>query len=208
MVKGYLIYCSMYPNSVKSLIDNFRSLPGIGYKTAERLAFSMVNFDKEKLSNFADSIVQIRDSISRCTVCGNICDGDICTICSDNTRSKDIIFVVERPKDIVLFEKLGVYKGVYHVLGGLISPLDGVGPEDINLSSLIDRLTSNSVNEVILALKPSIEGETTMQYISKVLSSYGVKISKIATGVPIGTDMEYIDSLTLELAIDERKNIV
>ncbi len=197
----------MYPDSVKLLIDNFRNLPGIGYKTAERLAFSMLNFDKEKLTGFADSILKVRDCISTCSICGNICDGNICTICSDELRNNNVIFVVEKAKDIVLFEKLGVYKGKYHVLNGLISPLDGVGPDDINLSGLLERLNNSDVTEVILALKPSIEGETTMQYISKILSSFNIKVSKIATGVPIGTDMEYIDSLTLELAIDERKNI-
>ena len=118
-----------------------------------------------------------------------------------------VLFVVERPKDIYLFERLGVYNGKYHVLNGLISPLDGIGPNEINLSKLIERISNDDVKEIILALKPSIEGETTMQYIKKVLENVNVKISKIATGVPIGTDMEYIDSLTLEMAIDERKNM-
>ena len=197
----------MYPDCIKKLIDSFKNLPGIGSKTAERLAFSMIDFDKDKLTNFSDAICDVRDKISRCTICGNISDTDICSICSNSNRVSSILFVVERPKDIVLFEKLGVYKGKYHVLGGLISPLDGVGPDEINLYKLIDRLSVENINEVILALKPSIEGETTMQYIKKLLENVEVKISKIATGVPIGTDMEYIDSLTLEMAIDERKNM-
>lgn len=197
----------MLPNSLKNLIDNFKLLPGIGGKTAERLAFSMIDFDKTNLTNFANAILDVRDKITYCHVCGNIADGDLCSVCSNSERDFSTIFVVEKSKDIILFEKLGVYKGVYHVLNGLISPLDGIGPDDIAISSLLSRIEQESVKEIILALKPSIEGETTMQYIKKLLSDKEIKISKIATGVPIGTDMEYIDSLTLELAIDERKNM-
>lgn len=197
----------MYPNCVKDLINNFKNLPGIGNKTAERLAFSMLNFDKTILTNFSQAIVDVRDKISKCTICGNIADGEFCSICADCNRDSSTIFVVEKSKDILLFEKLGVYKGVYHVLNGLISPLDGIGPDEIELNSLLRRVSNQNVQEVILALKPSIEGETTMQYIGKLLTDRPIKISKIATGVPIGTDMEYIDSLTLELAIDERKNM-
>lgn len=197
----------MLPNSLKCLIDNFKTLPGIGSKTAERLAFSMLDFDKERLTSFSNSIVEVRDKISRCSICGNISDGELCGVCSNSSRDFSTIFVVEKPKDIILFEKLGVYKGIYHVLNGLISPLDGIGPDDIALSSLLSRLDNGDVSEVILALKPSIEGETTMQYIKSILSDKSIKVSKIANGIPIGTDMEYIDSLTLELAIDERKKM-
>lgn len=197
----------MLPNSLKNLVDNFKNLPGIGSKTAERLAFSMLDFDKNYLTNFSNAIIEVRDKIGRCDICGNISDGSLCSVCSNSNRDFSTIFVVEKTKDIVLFEKLGVYKGVYHVLNGLISPLDGIGPDDINLSDLLSRIDSGNVKEIILALKPSIEGETTMQYIRKVLSNSDIKVSKIATGVPIGTDMEYIDSLTLEMAIDERKNM-
>ncbi len=197
----------MLPNSLKNLIDSFKSLPGIGGKTAERLAFSMLDFDNNQLTNFSNAILDVRDQIGYCEVCGNIADGKLCNICNNTDRDFSTIFVVERPKDIILFEKLGVYKGVYHVLNGLISPLDGIGPDDIDLKGLSDRINSGDVKEVILALKPTIEGETTMQYIKKIFENHNVKVSKIATGVPIGTDMEYIDSLTLELAIDERKNM-
>ncbi len=197
----------MYPNSIKNLIDNLKNLPGVGSKTAERLAFYMVDFDKNALTNFANSIIDVRDNVGKCKICGNIADGSLCSICSNSDRDFETIFVVEKAKDIILFEKLGVYKGVYHVLGGLISPIDGIGPDDIQLSSLLSRISEHGVKEIILALKPSIEGETTMQYIKKLLSNQDIKISKIATGVPIGTDMEYIDSLTLELAIDERKDM-
>jgi len=197
----------MYPNSIKDLIENFKNLPGIGGKTAERLTFSMIDFDKKRLTAFSDAIIQIRDKVCRCEVCGNFSDEVKCSVCSDSERDHSMIFVVEKPKDIILFERLGVYRGVYHVLNGLISPLDGIGPEDIEIASLLNRIEEQNVVEIILALKPSIEGETTMQYIRRILPNSGIKISKIATGVPIGTDMEYIDSLTLELAIDERKNM-
>lgn len=197
----------MLPNSLKNLIDNFKCLPGIGGKTAERLAFSMLNFDKNNLTNFANAIIDVRDKITYCKLCGNISDSELCSICSDKERDFSTIFVVEKSKDIILFEKLGVYKGVYHVLNGLIAPLDGIGPDEIAISELLSRVDNDNIKEVILALKPSIEGETTMQYIKRLLIDRNVKVSKIATGVPIGTDMEYIDSLTLELAIDERKNM-
>lgn len=197
----------MLPTSLKKLIDNLRQLPGIGEKTAERLAFSMLSFSKEQLNSFSDAIIAIRDNVCYCGICGNISDGKICPICSSNLRDHSILLVVEKAKDVLLFEKIGAYKGVYHVLNNLISPLDGIGPQDINLSSLVNRVEKDNIKEVIFALKPSIEGETTVQYIKKILSKFDIKVSKLAIGVPIGTDMEYIDSLTLELAIDERKNI-
>lgn len=197
----------MYPDSIKKLIDSFRGLPGIGAKSAERLAFYMLDFDNERLTRFSDAICCVRDNICRCSICGNISDASVCSICSNCNRDDSILFVVEKPKDVILFEKLKVYNGKYHILNGLLSPLDGIWPNDINLEKLVDRVSSNKVKEVVLALRPSIEGETTMQYIKKILEVFPVKISKMATGVPIGTDMEYIDSLTLEMAIDERKNM-
>lgn len=197
----------MYPNSIRLLIDSFKTLPGIGSKTAERLAFSMIDFDKEKLSQFSEALCSVRDNIKKCDVCGNISENELCDICMDSDRNSALIFVVEKPKDIILFEKLGVYKGRYHVLDGLISPLDGIGPNEINIMKLLSRIKEGGIVEVILALKPSIEGETTMQYIKKVLEDFDITVSKIATGVPMGTDIEYIDSLTLEMAIDERKNM-
>lgn len=197
----------MYPNSIKKLIESFKCLPGIGSKSAERLAFSMIDFDKGNLTAFSEAVIGVRDNIHKCVECGNISDEELCSICSSDVRNKKIVFVVEKAKDIILFEKLNVYNGVYHVLEGLISPIDGIGPDDISIESLLDKIDENGVEELIFALKPSIEGEATMQYISKILGDKNVKISKIATGIPMGTDMEYIDSLTLELAIDERKKV-
>ena len=199
----------MLPNSLKRIIDCFKKLPGIGEKTAERLAFALLDSSKEQMTIFSDSIIDIRDNICYCSVCGNISDSEICSICSSSVRDDSIVLVVEKSKDILSFEKIGVFKGKYHVLNGLISPIDNIGPNDINLNSLISRVKNGNIKEIIFALKPSIEGETTLQYIKKLLYevSNDVKVSKLAIGVPIGADMEYIDSLTLGLAIDERKNI-
>ena len=197
----------MYPNCIKDIIESLKDLPGIGEKTAERLAFSLINFDKEKLTAFSDAIVAVRDKIKYCTICGNITDEDTCSICKDKNRNNKILFVVEKAKDISLFEKINVFNGRYHVLGGLISPLDGIGPEDVNINSLIKRIDTDNVEEIILSLKPSIEGETTMQYIKKVLEGKDVKVTRIATGIPMGTDIEYIDAMTLEFALEGRKDI-
>lgn len=197
----------IYPTGIKNLIESFKNLPGIGDKTAERLTFALVNFDKNLLTDFANAIIDVRDNINRCEVCNNLCEGTVCNICSSDNRDNDVIFVVENAKDIILFEKIGIYNGLYHVLDGLISPLDGINPEDININSLIERVKNNKIKEIILALKPSVEGETTMQYIKKILESYNVKISRIASGIPLGAEMEYIDSMTLEIALEDRINI-
>lgn len=196
----------MYPNSIRNLIESLKNLPGIGEKSAERLAFSILNFDTDKIDNFANALNDIK-KIKRCPICNNITDMDRCYICADENRSNDTIFVVEKPKDIVLFEKMGNYNGKYHVLDGLISPLDGINPEDINIETLVNRVNENNVKEVIVVLKPSIEGETTMQYIKKILSSFDVRVSKIPIGIPMGTDIEYIDSMTLEMAFENRKDV-
>lgn len=197
----------MYPNSIKNIIECFKDLPGIGEKTAERLAFSLINFDKEKLTSFSDAICDVRDKLTYCDICGNITENEICDICADKERKSSIIFVVEKAKDISLFEKINIFNGKYHVLGGLISPLEGIGPEDINIDKLLSRIDKEEIEELILALKPSIEGETTMQYIKKVLECKNIKVTRIATGIPIGTDIEYIDSMTLEFAFEGRKDI-
>ena len=197
----------MYPDSVRNLIESLKNLPGIGEKSAERMAFSILNFDNEKLADFEKALSDIKN-IKRCPICNNITDMDKCYICGNPNRIDDTIFVVEKPKDIVLFEKMGNYNGKYHVLDGLISPLEGINPEDINIESLVKRVESGNVKEVIIVLKPSIEGETTMHYIKKLLSKYNVRVSKIPIGIPMGTDIEYIDSMTLEMAFEDRKDIV
>lgn len=196
----------MYPNSIKKLIEVFKYLPGVGEKTAERMAFSVISFEEDKIKDFANSISDVCN-IKTCSICNNFSEDEVCNICSSNSRNKELIVVVEKPRDVFLFEKLGIFDGQYHVLGGLISPIDGISPDDINISSLLDRLGNGEVKEIILALKPNIEGETTMQYINKIVDNMNIKVSRIATGVPIGADMEYIDSLTLEMALEGRKNL-
>ena len=197
----------MYPSSIRNLIECLKDLPGVGDKSAERLAYAIVGFDKDKLDNFAKTLINIKDNIRRCPICNCITDMDVCYICNDKNRVTDTIFVVEKSKDIILFEKMGTYNGRYHVLDGLISPMDGINPENINLNSLVKRVQDDNVKEVIVVLKPSIEGETTMQYIKKILSRFDVKVSKIPIGIPMGTDIEYIDTMTLEMAFEDRKDV-
>ena len=194
-----------YPSTILNLIECFKRLPGIGEKTAERLALSVLDIDEETISLFSKSLKDSKTKIRRCETCNNLSESETCEICKDKSRNKEILCVVEEPKNIILFEKLNIFDGYYHVLDGLISPIDGINPEDINLSSLIDRVKKDKVKEIILALKPSVEGETTSLYISKILEGTGVKISKIAHGIPMGAEIDYVDSLTLEMALENRR---
>jgi recombination protein RecR len=196
-----------YPSTIKNLIECFKKLPGIGEKTAERLALSTLKIDSEILDLFSNSIKDVKTKVRRCNLCNNLTEEDICAICKDETRDSNTLCIVEEPKNIVLFEKIGKYKGKYHVLNGLISPLDGINPEDININSLIERISKEEILEVIIAVKPSIEGETTALYISKMLNGTNTVVSKIAHGIPIGADMDYIDAMTLEMALEDRKKI-
>ena len=197
----------MYPNSFKNLIESFKLLPGIGEKTAERLAFFLINEEEEKVDFFSNSIKEAKEKIRKCDVCNSITDKDICDICTNEKRNKDLLCVVEDPRSIFLFEKVGTFSGKYHVLNGLISPLDGIDPDDIGIEKLIKRIHDEKFKEVIIAVKQSVEGETTALYIKKILDGMNVKVTRIASGVPIGTDIEYIDSMTLERALQDRKEI-
>ncbi|MCM1370441.1 MAG: recombination mediator RecR [Clostridium sp.] len=196
-----------YPATINNLIECFRKLPGIGEKSAERMALSLLNLDDDIISFFAENILAINTKIKRCKICNNFSEDDYCEICKDSSRNCSTLCIVEEPKNIITLEKFGVFNGKYHVLGGLISPLDGITPEDINISNIVERVKRENIKEVVIAVKPSVEGETTARYISKILSKPGVTISKIAHGVPIGADMDYLDALTLELAFDNRTQI-
>ncbi len=196
-----------YPNSINNLIECYKKLPGIGEKTAERLALATLNLDANVINLFSTSLIDVKNKIKRCSICNNFTEEDICLICNNNNRDQNILCVVQEPKNIISMEKANVYNGLYHVIDKLISPLDGINPDDINISTLKERIIKNNIKEVIIALKLSIEGETTAMYISKILEDLNIKISKIATGIPHGTDMDYIDSLTLERAIEERREI-
>ena len=197
----------MYPESIKNLIESFKYLPGIGEKTAERLAFSVLELEDEQVDFFKNSLKDVKSKIRKCKRCNSLTEDEECYICCDNLRDNGTLCVVEDTKNVILFEKLGVFHGKYHVLNGLISPLEGVNPEDIRLDTLIDRITKEKFKEVIFAFRPSIEGETTALYIKKILSDMNLKITRLASGVPMGADMEYLDSLTLERAINDRKEI-
>ena len=194
-----------YPSIIQNLIECFKKFPGVGEKSAERMALSVLEIDKETIDLFSKSLKDSKTKIRRCEKCNNLSEEDKCEICKDKNRNKEILCVVEEPKFVNLFEKLNIFDGYYHVLDGLISPIDGINPEDINISTLIDRVKKDKVKEIILALKPSIEGETTALYISKMLEDTEVKISKIAHGVPMGAEIDYVDSLTLEMALENRR---
>ncbi len=196
-----------YPSTILNLIECFKRLPGIGEKTAERLALSVLDIDSEIIDLFSSSLKDSKTKIRRCVRCNNLSEDELCEICKDKSRNKQILCVVEEPKNVILFEKLNIFDGYYHVLDGLISPIDGINPEDINISSIIDRVKTDDIKEIILALKPSVEGETTSLYISKILEGLDVKISKIAYGIPIGAEIDYVDSLTLEMALENRMDI-
>ena len=197
----------MYPKSIKNLIESFKYFSGIGEKTAERLAFSVLNMDKEQIECLSQSLINVQNNIKRCSICNNLTEDDICSICNDPLRNKKILCVVEDPKTIFSIEKIGTFQGYYHVLNGLISTFDGINPEDLKLDKLIERITNEDFKEVIIAVKPCIEGEMTALYIKNVLSGLDVEVTRIASGIPMGADMEYIDALTLDRAFDNRKII-
>lgn len=197
----------MYPETIKKLIECFKKLPGIGDKNAERLALSCLAMDDDIINTFSSTLKDVKIKITTCKTCGNYSETEYCPICEDETRSKDIICVVEESKNIIAFEKIGKYNGTYHVLNGLISPLDGINPEDINIESLITRIKTEKPKEVIIAVRPTIEGETTALYIQKLLKDENIKVSKLAQGVPMGADIDYMDPLTLEVALSTRSEI-
>ena len=195
------------PESIKKLIESFKMLPGVGEKTAERLAFSVLEFDEDQIDMFSSSIVEVNEKITKCKCCNNLTENDICDICSDKTRNDAILCVVDDVRNIFIFEKMGMFNGYYHVLDGLISPIDGINPEDIGLEKLLDRIQNGNFKEVVFAFNPSIEAETTSMYIKRILSDSGIIFTRLASGVPMGANMEYIDSLTLERALSDRKEV-
>lgn len=197
-----------YPKDFSKLIEIYKSFSGIGEKNSERLAFATFEMSDDKLKSFANVISNLKNSINICTICGNISDSDVCSICSDSNRNKDLICVVEDYKGLFSFEKSSAYNGTYHVLGGLISPMDNINPDDLNISGLIKRVKDNTNAEIIIALKSSIEGEMTMLYLKKVLSEYKVKVTRLSYGVPLGMNLEYMDVLSLNKALEDRREIV
>ncbi|MGM9986910.1 MAG: recombination mediator RecR [Bacillaceae bacterium] len=196
-----------YPEPISKLIDSFMKLPGIGPKTAVRLAFFTLDMKEDDVLDFAKALVNAKRNLAYCSVCGHITDQDPCYICSDNHRDKTVICVVQETKDVIAMEKMKDYKGLYHVLHGAISPMEGIGPEDIRVAELIKRLQDATIEEVILATNPNIEGEATAMYISRLLKASGIKVTRIAHGLPVGGDLEYADEVTLSRALEGRREI-
>lgn len=198
---------TFYAAPVAKLIEEFEKLPGIGHKTAQRLAFHVLNMSQEKVEGLAGAIIEAKHKTKYCSTCSNLTDVDPCPICSGNTRDHSVICVVEDPRDVAAMERTREFKGLYHVLHGTISPMEGIGPEDIKIKELLARIKEGNVREVILATNPDIEGEATAMYISKLLKPLGIKTTRIAHGIPIGGDIEYADEVTLAKALEGRREI-
>ncbi len=195
------------PRSFQNLVNNLTILPGVGEKTAERYVYSLYEKDDDDVETLAKSLVDFKKNIKTCDICGCLSDENLCDVCSDKTRDKSTICIVEDSKNVFFIEKTGKYKGYYHVLNGLISPIDGKNPEDLNLSELVNNRITGEVKEIIIALNPSIEGEITSQYIQRILEKYNVKVSRLSYGLPMGTDIEYLDPVMISKAWDDRKVI-
>ena len=195
----------MYPLEFQELKDSFKELPGVGDKSAERFVYAINDLDQEKVEKMADNLVNFKKNIRICSVCGCLSSSEMCSVCSSKTRDKSTICVVEDSKSAFAFESTGKYNGLYHVLGGLISPIDEVNPEDINISSLVNKRITDEVKEVIIALNSSVEGEMTSLYIQKMLEKKNIKVSRLAYELPVNADIEYLDPLTIIRAIEDRK---
>lgn len=197
----------MYPKVLEELISCFKKYPTIGEKSAERLALATLDLSEDELNNFSNTLIKAKKVLKPCKICCNLTDNEVCDICNDETRDKNLICVVEDYKSLISFEKAGNYKGVYHVLNGLISPIDNISPQDINISSLVKRIEKLDKPEIIIALRSSIEGQTTTLYIKQIFENKGVTISRLSYGLPMGAEIDYLDVLTLDKALSDRKII-
>ncbi len=197
----------LYPTPIAKLIDSYSKLPGIGIKTATRLAFYTIGMQDDDVNEFAKNLLSAKRELTYCEKCGNLTDEELCSICSDETRDRTTILVVEDSRDVSAMENIQDYRGLYHVLQGLISPMDGIGPDDINLKSLINRLMDDEVKEVIVATNATAVGEATAMYISRVLKPAGIKVTRLARGLAVGSDIEYADEVTLLRAIENRTEL-
>lgn len=196
-----------YPKPLAKLINELSKLPGIGTKSAQRLAFHILSLDDREAEQLADAITTAKREMKYCSVCGNLTDEDPCAICSDSSRRDDVICVVESPRDVMAMERIKEFNGLYHVLHGVISPMEGIGPEDINLKSLVQRLQQGDVKELIIATNPNIEGEATAMYIARLIKPAGIKVTRIAHGIPVGGDLEYADEVTLLKSLEGRREL-
>ena len=198
---------SIYSPSIEKLIESFEKLPSIGHKTATRLAFYMLNNSEEEINEFVNSILNAKKNLKYCSKCFNISDSDPCEICNNAKRNQDTICVVEDVKDIIAMERTHEFNGLYHVLHGSISPMNGIGPDDIKVKELLSRLQDGTIKEVILATNPRVEGEATAMYLSKLIKPLGIKVTRIARGIPVGGDLEYTDEITLMQALEGRREL-
>lgn len=196
---------NVYIEPIGKLVNEFTKLPGVGAKTAQRFAYQIIKMSEDEAREFANAIINAKENVKYCTICGNFSEGDTCDICKN--RSAETICVVKEPKDVIAIEKLNEFNGVYHVLHGTISPLDGIGPNDINIKGLLSRIASGNVKEVIMATNPDVEGEATAIYISNLLKPLGIQVTRLAHGIPIGTDLEYADEVSLARAFIDRKTL-
>lgn len=196
-----------YPEPIAKLIESFSRLPGVGPKTAARLAFHVLRMEEDDVIDFAKSLVSVKRNLHYCSVCCNITDVDPCRICQDKTRDPSVICVVQEAKDLVAMERTKEFDGQYHVLQGAISPMEGVGPDEIRIAELLKRLSDERVQEMILATNPNIEGEATAMYLSRLVKPFGIKVTRIAHGLPVGGDLEYADEVTLSKALEGRREL-
>lgn len=197
----------MLPNSIKKLVDQFNKLPGIGPKTAERLTFWLLKKEQKDLDEFAQSLKEAKRDLTICSVCQNISNHNPCNICSDNVRDKSVVCVVAEPQDLQAIERTGEFQGVYHILGGVLNPLENVTPANLHINSLIKRVKNDGIKEVILGLNPDLEGESTALYLAKLLKDYKIKVTRLARGLPTGSDIEYADEITLGSALKNRREL-
>ena len=197
----------LYSDPLDALAEQFNTLPGVGKKTAMRLAYFVLTQPEKYAKDFADTLMMAKNSAGYCRVCSNLCGNEICSVCQDEKRNKSIIMVVKSPKDVIALEKSHEYKGVYHVLHGVISPMDGIGPDNIKIRELLERVNADKNVEVVMALSPTIEGDATAMYIAGLLKPLGVKVTRIAQGLPMGSDLEYADEATLLTAYNERREM-
>lgn len=195
----------VYIEPIGKLINEFSKLPGVGAKTAQRFAYKIINMGEKEAEDFANAIINAKKNVKYCKICGNFSEDEVCEVCKN--RSRESICVVKEPKDVVAIEKLNEFNGVYHVLHGTISPLDGIGPNDINIKQLLSRIAEGGVKEVIMATNPDVEGEATAMYITNLIKPLGIKVTRIAHGIPIGTELEYADEVSLARAFVERKTL-
>ncbi len=193
--------------ALEKLIEQFRKMPSIGRKTAQRMAFHVLDLTDDEANEFATAIIEAHTKIHRCTLCHNLTENELCPICESHNRDKSTVCVVEEPKDVLAMERMREFSGVYHVLHGVISPMNGVGPEQLTIKSLVERASSGEINEIIMATNPTIEGDTTAMYISKLIKPFGVKVTRLAYGIPVGADIEYADDVTLMRALAGRSEL-